>query len=70
MTHTIPASEAAWVIEALMKDARGCGINTPRYRAMVRHADEIRRAAEREAAEGKQAGGKVAGVDSREFKEW
>ncbi len=70
MTHPIPAAESAVIIAALLQSARKHGINTATYRLLVRHADEIRRGAEREAAEAKQAGGKVAGVDSREFKEW
>ncbi len=70
MQHTIPPAESAALVRALLQAARLHGINTPMYRLLVRHADEIRRAAEREAAEGKQAGGKVAGCDSREFKEW
>ncbi len=68
MKHEIPAAESAVIVAALLQSARRFGINTPSYRILVRHADEIRRAAEREAAEGKQ--GKSAGVDSREFKEY
>ncbi len=70
MNHDIPAGESAVIIAALLQSARRFGLNTPSYRILVRHADEIRRGAEREAVEVKQAGGKVAGVDSREFKEW
>ncbi len=61
MTHQIPAAESAILVSALLKVARQCGINTPAYRVLVRHADEIRRAAEREAAEGKnRAAGGIA----------
>ncbi len=65
MNHDIPAAESAVIVRALLQAAHKYGVNTASYRLLVRHADEIRRGAEREAAEAKQAGGKCAGVDSR-----
>jgi hypothetical protein len=50
MTHQIPPAESATIIAALLQSARRFGLNTPSYRVLMRHADEIRRGIEREAA--------------------